>query len=112
MGPDVHVFKDQDFTISKYTSVQFSEEMNYIGLPGKEKVGVVFEVKAYDPRDSRLEEVVHLGWAFLPLFVTCENENQTFSLFVNSGLMQVSCSMIDRMVFRFQSTKERSTRRS
>ena len=49
MGPDVHVFKDQDFE-SKWDSVQFDEEMNYVGLPGKDKLGILFEVKAYDPK--------------------------------------------------------------
>ena len=52
MGPDVHVFKDQDFE-SKWDSVQFDEEMNYVGLPGKDKLGFIFEVKAYDPKISK-----------------------------------------------------------
>lgn len=51
MGPDVHVFKDMDIQQSKWNSVQFKEEMNYIGLPGKDKLGILIEVKAYEPRD-------------------------------------------------------------
>jgi len=49
MGPDVHVYKDCDFD-SKYNSVQFNEEMNYVGLPCKENIGFVLEVKSYDPK--------------------------------------------------------------
>ena len=49
MGPDVHVFKDQDFKESPWNSIQFNEEMNYVGLPGQDKVGMVFEVKGYNP---------------------------------------------------------------
>ena len=49
MGPDVHVYKDFDFK-SKWNSLQFQEEMNFIGLAPNDKVGVVFEVKGYDPK--------------------------------------------------------------
>jgi hypothetical protein len=50
MGPDVHVFKDMEIKDSKWNSVQFKEEMNYIGLPGKDRLGILIEVKAYDPK--------------------------------------------------------------
>jgi len=30
-----------------------------------------------------------VGWGYLPLYHAVENENQTFSLFSNSGLIQV-----------------------
>jgi len=33
--------------------------------------------------------VQSLGWAYVPLYVTVENENKTYSLFTNSGLIQV-----------------------
>ena len=89
MGPDVHVFKDQEFD-SKWDSVQFDEEMNYVGLPGKDKLGILFEVKAYDPKLSRQKEVQSVGWAYLPLFVTVENENKSYSIFTNQSLVQVS----------------------
>ena len=51
MGPDVHVFKDIDMEDSKWNSVQFVEVMNYIGLQGNEKIGVVIDVKSYNPRN-------------------------------------------------------------
>ena len=64
--------------------------MNYVGLPGKDKLGILFEVKAYDPTLSRQKEVQSVGWAYLPLFVTVENENKSYSIFTNQGLTQVS----------------------
>jgi hypothetical protein len=33
--------------------------------------------------------VEHFGWGFIPLFKTAENENSTFSIYANSGLMQI-----------------------
>jgi len=68
--------------------VQFNEEMNYVGLPGQDKVGILFEVKAYDPSSKELN-IFSVGWCFLQLFHAVENENKTFSLFNNSGLHQV-----------------------
>jgi hypothetical protein len=67
--------------------------MNYIGLPANEKVGMVFEVKCFDPgmnRNKVGDSIQHVGWTFFPVFVTVENENQTFSIFTNAGLAQVS----------------------
>jgi hypothetical protein len=66
MGADVHVFKDMNIQESKWDSVQFKDEMNYIGLPGKDKLGILIEVKAYDVKDPKL--VDSLGWAYLPLY--------------------------------------------
>jgi len=87
MGPDVHIFKDQNFE-SPWNSVQFTEEMNYVGLPGQDKVGIIFEVKAYNPA-SRGQDCQSVGWCFLPIFHAVENENKTFSLYCNSGLHQL-----------------------
>ena len=87
MGPDVHVFKDMDITDSKWDSVQFKEEMNYIGLPGKDKLGILIEVKSYEVKNPK--NVESLGWAYLPLYQTVENENRTFSIFTNQGLIQL-----------------------
>ena len=67
--------------------MQFKEEMNYIGLPGKDKLGILIEVKSYEVKD--LKKVESLGWAFLPLYTTVENENSTFSIFTNQGLIQL-----------------------
>ena len=80
MGPDVHVFKDMEME-SKWNTVQFTEEMNYIGLPGKDKMGILIEVKAYDI--NNIKNVESLGWAYLPLYQTVENENSTYSIFTN-----------------------------
>jgi hypothetical protein len=89
MGPDVHVFKDMDIKDSKWNSVQYKEEMNYIGLPGKDKLGILIEVKAYNPKESKIKNVESLGWAYLPLYKTIENENNTYSIFTNQGLIQL-----------------------
>ena len=64
--------------------------MNYVGLPGQDKVGIVFEVKAYNPSWRDFKQVQSVGWAFLPIFLAVENENNSYSLFTNSGLLQVS----------------------
>lgn len=87
MGPDVHVYKDCDFA-SKYNSVQFNEEMNYVGLPCKENIGFVLEVKSYDPKKKQ-SDVTTLGWAYIPLYISGENEDRSFSLYTNSGLSQI-----------------------
>jgi hypothetical protein len=63
--------------------------MNYVGLPGQDKVGIIFEVKAYNPTTRAIEDVQSVGWCFLPMFHAVENENKTFSLFCNSGLLQI-----------------------
>jgi hypothetical protein len=63
--------------------------MNYIGLPAQDKIGFIFEVRAYNPKARTITEVQSLGWAYVPLYVTVENENKSYSLFTNSGLMQV-----------------------
>jgi len=63
--------------------------MNYVGLPGQDKVGIVFEVKAYSPYDIKITNVQSVGWCFLPLFIAVENENKTYSLFTNTGLHQL-----------------------
>jgi hypothetical protein len=90
MGPDVHVFKDMDILGSKWDSVQFTEEMNYIGLPGKDKLGILIEVKCYEPNeDKKIKNAESLGWAYLPLYQTIENENNTYSIFTNQGLIQL-----------------------
>lgn len=92
MGPDVHVFKDQDFAgdfNSTWNSVQFTEEMNYVGLPAQDKIGFIFEVRAYDQSKRTITQVQSLGWAYVPLYVTVENENKTYSLYTNSGLLQI-----------------------
>ena len=52
-------------------------------------MGVVFEVKAYNPKSREVTNVTALGWGYLPLFTTVENENKTFSLYSNSGLIQL-----------------------
>jgi hypothetical protein len=69
MGPDVHVYKDYDLK-SKWNSLAFTEEMNFIGLPPNDKVGIVFEVKAYEPKSMVFNDILTLGWAFFPIFVT------------------------------------------
>ena len=46
-------------------------------------------MKAYDYKERQVEEVNTLGWAYVPLFAAMENENKTFSLFTNSGLIQI-----------------------
>jgi len=51
LGPDVHVFKDIDMEDSKWNSVQFVEVMNYLGLQGNERIGVVIDVKSYNPKN-------------------------------------------------------------
>jgi len=48
MGPDVNVFKDLEIHEGPWDSVTFKDEMNYVGLAGQEKIGIVFEVKGYD----------------------------------------------------------------
>jgi hypothetical protein len=87
MGPDVHVFKDMEIADSKWDSVQFKEEMNYIGLPGKDKLGILIEVKSYEVKNPK--NVESLGWAYLPLYQTVENENRSFSIYTNHGLIQL-----------------------
>ena len=47
MGPDVNVFKDIDPN-SLWDNIHFRDEMNYVGLPAKENIGMVLEVKAYE----------------------------------------------------------------
>lgn len=54
MGPDVHVYKDFDMK-SKWNSKIINEEMNFIGLAPNDKVGIVFEVKSYNPRASSFD---------------------------------------------------------
>jgi len=48
---------------------------------------MVFEVKGYNPTSKNDLEVSDIGWAFVPLFVAVENENKSYSLFTNSGLL-------------------------
>lgn len=50
MGPDVNVYKDIDFDESRWNSVIFKDEMNLHGLQASGKLGIIFEVKGYDPR--------------------------------------------------------------
>ena len=64
--------------------------MNYLGLPGKDKLGILFEVKAYNPNLKKQKIIQSVGWAYLPLFGTVENENKSYSIFTNQGLVQVS----------------------
>jgi len=59
--------------------------MNYVGLPGKEKIGLLIQLKAFDPK-ARKKVEIEIAWAYLPLFVSLENENNTYSLFVNTGI--------------------------
>ena len=60
-----------------------------MNLPATDKIGYVFEVKAYNPKERTVNEVQSLGWAYVPLYVTVENENKSYSLFSNAGLLQV-----------------------
>ena len=48
MGPDVNVFKDLELFDTPWNSIKFKDEMNYVGLSGQEKIGIIFEVKGYD----------------------------------------------------------------
>ena len=57
MGPDVHVFKDQAFGGQKnstWNSVQFLEEVNFMNLPATDKIGYIFEIKAYNPKERTI----------------------------------------------------------
>jgi len=60
-----------------------------MNLPATDKIGYVFEVKAYNPKERTITDVQSLGWAYVPLYVTVENENKSYSLFSNAGLLQV-----------------------
>lgn len=88
MGPDVHVFKDYDLGSPSH-SLAFSEEMNYVGLPANEKVGILFEAKAYVPgkESSDGSDITTLGWAYYPVFEAVDNENNTSSLYTAAGLI-------------------------
>ena len=88
-GPDVSVFKDIDFAESKSSSVIFKDEMNFIGLQASPKLGVIFEVKAYDPRLKKDVEPQQIGWCYFPLFRPVENEDGTISLYTNQHQFQV-----------------------
>lgn len=88
MGPDVNVFRDVEIQDCPWNSLRYKDEMNYVGLAGQEKIGMIFDVKAYDNRGD-LTSVKQVGWAFFPLYQAIENENSTFSLFSNSGLIQM-----------------------
>lgn len=89
MGPDVNVFRDLELENCPWNSLKFKDEMNYVGLAGQEKIGMVFEVKAYEHQRNQITSVKQVGWAFFPLYQALENENATFSLFSNSGLIQM-----------------------
>ena len=86
MGPDVNVFRDIDQD-SPWNQVKFKDEMNYVGLAGQDKIGMVFEVKAYDNQAKHITAVKQVGWAYFPLYLSVENENRSFSLYSNSGLI-------------------------
>lgn len=58
-----------------------------MGLPGKDKLGILFEVKAYNPNLKKQKIIQSVGWAYLPLFGTVENENKSYSIFTNQGLV-------------------------
>jgi hypothetical protein len=53
MGPDVNLYQDCDLFESKWDSIQFKDEMNYIGLPGKDKLGILIEVKSFEPKTPK-----------------------------------------------------------
>jgi hypothetical protein len=91
VGPDVGIFQNIDWDMSKWDSVVYNEDLNFAGLQAKEKFGVVFEIKLYDPHEEiRRKGCEHVGWAYLPLFNQLSNEDGvTHGLFTNAGRISV-----------------------
>lgn len=82
-GPDVREFSETDPKGSTKDSLKFTEEINFKGLPGKQKVGLLIQLRHYNEKDKKKTDK-EVGWAFLSVFSTVENENTTSSLFLNS----------------------------
>ena len=93
-GPDVSVIHEIDFKTSRWNSVIYTDDVNFVGLQGQEKLGLVCEVKTYSPKASKEGYAPkHLGWTFFPIFKSVENEDGAVSLYVNAGLHQVPIYM-------------------
>ena len=53
------------------------------------KLGFIIDVKQVKPVSNTTTELVDLGWTFLSIYTSLENENGSQSLYVNSGLHAV-----------------------
>lgn len=86
VGPEVHVFKDQNFD-SPWNNVEFNEVMTYTQLTAQEKIGIVLEVKSYNPLKKESEEwaTQQLGWTYFPVFLSVQNEDGSHTFFTHSG---------------------------
>lgn len=62
--------------------------INYTGLAANPKLGFVIDVKGIKIISGNVQ-LVDVGWTYLPIYGTLENENNSSSLYCNSGLHAV-----------------------
>lgn len=87
-GPDVHMFLDYDVQ-SPWSSIQFLEDMlEYSNLPVTERIGFLVDVKGVKFSGGQVQ-VVDVAWTFFPIQVMLENEDHSYSHYINSGLFSV-----------------------
>jgi hypothetical protein len=62
--------------------------LEFSNLPVSERIGFVIDVKGVKVNGDSVQ-IVDVGWAFFPIQVTLQNEDMTFSNYVNTGLYSV-----------------------
>lgn len=76
-----------------WNSLQFNEEaINYAGLAPSLRLGFVLDVKALKITGSSFE-LKDVGWSYVPVFDTLENEDGSRNIYTNSGLFAVRLTM-------------------
>ena len=84
--PDVSLSYDVKHETA-WSSLQFTEEpLSYSGLPMTIKLGFILDVKQFKQATDGSLDLVDLGWSFLAIYNSLENEDGSQSLYVNSGL--------------------------
>ena len=66
--------------------------INYTGLAANPKLGFVIDVKGIKIISGNMQ-LVDIGWTYLPIYEMLENENNSTSLYSNSGLHAVSITL-------------------
>ena len=87
--PDVTLFTDFNLD-NQWSSLQYNHDfINYTGLQMSAKLGFIIDVKAAKPLTGATVELIDVGWTFLPIYSSLENEDGSTSVFCNSGLHSV-----------------------
>mmetsp|Transcript_16768 Transcript_16768/g.11979 ORF Transcript_16768/g.11979 Transcript_16768/m.11979 type:complete len:134 (-) Transcript_16768:310-711(-) len=87
--PDVFVFTDFNWD-SPWNSLIFEEDLvNYTGLPANETLAYLIDVKGVKITNNGELKLVDIGWTYMDIYSLLENENNTYSIYTNSGLTAI-----------------------